>query len=131
MVHPYQSWDTAQLTAYLKQKGIETKDSAGANKDYLVTQVGNTWYEGEDKAQQAWGSVKDWILDTWTESQLKAFCDHNGIPVPQPRQRDTILQKARTSYDTVAQKLGDAASAAYPGDWLYETWTGMSILNCS
>ncbi len=89
-----------------------------------MTQVGNSWYEGEDKAQQAWGNVKDWILDTWTESQLKAFCDHNGVPVPQPRKRDTILQKARSSYDAVAQKLGDTAAAAYPGDWLYETWTG-------
>lgn len=60
-------------------------------------------------------------MDTWTESQLKAFCDHHGIPVPQPRKRDTVLSKARASYDTVAQKLGETVS--YPGNWLYETWT--------
>lgn len=41
--------------------------------------------------------------------------------VPQPRQRDTLLQKARSSYETVAQKAGEATS--YPGNWLYETWS--------
>lgn len=109
------------MTTYLQQKGVDVKDSANANKDSLVSQVANTWYETEDKAQDAYSSVKDWILDTWTESQLKAFCDHHGIPVPQPRKRDTILTKARSSYDTIAQKVGEAA--AYPGDWLYATWT--------
>lgn len=44
------------------------------------------------------------------------------IVVPQPRQRDTILSKARSSYETVAQKAGE--TAAYPGNWLYETWSG-------
>lgn len=41
--------------------------------------------------------------------------------VPQPRKRDTVLSKARSSYDTIAQKVGEAS--AYPGNWLYETWT--------
>jgi len=87
----------------------------------LVNQVQDTWYESEDKAQTAWSSVKDWILDTWTESQLKSFCDHHGIPVPQPRKRDTLLQNARTAYETAAKKAGE--TAAYPGNWLYETWS--------
>ena len=85
---PYNSWDSDQLQAYLKQKGLETKDSASASKDSLVVQVKGSWYETEDKAQTAWSSVKDWILDTWTESQLKAFADKHGIPgklrVPHP-----------------------------------------------
>lgn len=118
---PYKNWDAAQLSEYLKQKGIETKDSAGATKDSLLSQVQSTWYESEDKAQGAWASVKDWILDTWTDSQLKSFCDYHGIPVPQPRQRDTLLQKARSAYQTAAEKAGE--TVAYPGNWLYETWT--------
>jgi Putative nuclear envelope organisation protein len=59
--------------------------------------------------------------DISIESQLKAFCDKHDIPVPQPRKRDTILQKARSNYDTVAKKIGETAS--YPGNWLYETWS--------
>ncbi|KAK2066958.1 hypothetical protein P8C59_000736 [Phyllachora maydis] len=118
---PYQSWDSDRLSAYLKKKGVETKESAESSKDSLVSQVKNSWYETEDKAQDAWTSIKDWIFDSWTESQLKAFCDHHNIPVPQPRKRDTLLQKVRQSYDTVAEKAGEAA--AYPGNWLYETWS--------
>lgn len=113
---PYKNWDTPQLTTYLQQKGIDVKDAATSNKDSLVEQVKGAWYETDDKAQAAYSSVKDWILDSWTESQLKAFCDHHGVPVPQPRKRDTVLSKARASYDTVAQKLGETAS--YPGNWV-------------
>jgi hypothetical protein len=121
VVAPYNSWDTAELSAFLQAKGKQAEAEAEATKDSLVSQVRTNWYETEENAHTAWASVRDWILDTWTESQLKAFCDKRGIPVPQPRQRDTILQKARSSYDSVAKQLGQ--TAAYPGDWLYETWS--------
>lgn len=123
VVEPYRSWDTAKLSSYLKQKGVETKDSAEETRDSLISRVKSAWYESEDKAQDAYVNVKDWILDTWTDSQLKAFCDRHGIPVPQPRKRDTLLQKARENYQAIAEKVGEAA--AYPGNCLYETWTGM------
>jgi hypothetical protein len=120
-ISPFQDWDADELGAWLKAKGIETQAQASDSKDSLVTQVRSTWYETEDKTQQAWTNINDWILDTWTDSQLKAFCDKHGIPVPQPRKRDTLLQQARANYETVAQKAGEVAS--YPGNWLYETWT--------
>ncbi|KAK1755886.1 hypothetical protein QBC47DRAFT_446347 [Echria macrotheca] len=137
VVTPYKEWDTAKLNEYLKLKGIQTKDSAAASKDSLISQVQSVWYEPEDKAQSAWANVRDWILDTWTDSQLKAFCDRNGIPggwrnsnfrptqltelVPQPRKRDTLLEKARLAYEKAAEKAGE--TVAYPGNWLYETWS--------
>ncbi|KAI1101352.1 hypothetical protein F4804DRAFT_316116 [Jackrogersella minutella] len=120
-VSPYKNWDTDKLTSYLQSKGVETKDSAKSTKDGLVSQVANAWYETEDKAQTAWSDVHEWILDTWTESSLKAFAEKHGIPVPQPRARDTLLQKVRSNYETVAKKAGETAS--YPGDWLYSTWS--------
>ncbi|KAF4782273.1 hypothetical protein HER10_EVM0010032 [Colletotrichum scovillei] len=121
VVSPYNSWDTDRLQSYLKAKGLETEGAAKANKESLVAQVQGSWYETSDQAQNAYLSVKDWILDSWTDSQLKAFADKHGIPVPQPRNRDSILQKARANYETIAQKAGETAS--YPGNWLYETWS--------
>jgi hypothetical protein len=79
-VAPYRNWDTEKLNHYLKQKGVESKDGAAATKDSLIDQVKGLWYESEDKAQNAWVNTKDWILDSWTDSQLKAFCDKHGIP---------------------------------------------------
>lgn len=77
---PYNSWDAKQLASYLKLKGIETKNNAEEDKNKLVAQVQNVWTETEDKAQNAFVDVKDWILNSWTDSQLKSFCDHHGIP---------------------------------------------------
>jgi len=117
---PYNDWNVDQLNAYLKQKGVETKDAANANKDTLVSQVKGAWYETEDKSENAWTSIKDWIFDSWTDSQLKAFADKHGIPVPQPRKRDTYLAALRNNYESVAEKAGE--TAAYPGNWFYSTW---------
>ncbi|KAI2609496.1 uncharacterized protein GGS25DRAFT_520297 [Hypoxylon fragiforme] len=120
-VSPYKNWDADQLSSYLKSKGVETKESAKSNKDALVSQMSSAWYETEDKAQTAWTNVQSWILDTWTDSSLKGFADKHGIPVPQPRTRDTLLQKIRANYETIAKKAGETAE--YPGDWLYESWS--------
>ncbi|KAJ2902679.1 hypothetical protein MKZ38_000264 [Zalerion maritima] len=124
-VKPYEEWDPEQLNAYLTLKGMEVKENAETSKDSLIAQVKDSWYESEDHAQEAWTSVKDWILDTWTESQLKEFADKNGIPVPQPRQRDTLLQQARQNYEAIAKRAGDSAS--YPGNWLYESWSDSDL----
>jgi putative stress-responsive envelope protein len=31
-------------------------------------------------AQAAYATLTNMIIDTWSESQLKEFCDKNGIP---------------------------------------------------
>jgi hypothetical protein len=31
-------------------------------------------------AQEAYASVTDKLIDSWSESQLKDFCDKNSIP---------------------------------------------------
>lgn len=79
-VAPYKTWDADALQAYLHLKGVEAKRDTVKNKDALVSQVAGVWYETEDKAQNAWSNVKDWILDTWTESKLKEFADKHDIP---------------------------------------------------
>ena len=61
------------------------------------------------------------MSDSWSDSQLKAFLDRHGIPAPQPRKRDLLIQTARKNYEAAAKKAGE--TAAYPGNWLYEQWT--------
>jgi len=125
VVSPYHDWDAEKLQTFLQSKGQEVGQDTKASKDTLIDRVKAAWYETEDNAQQAWTNVKEWIFDTWSDSQLKAFCDKHDIPVPQPRPRDVTLEKIRSHYDTVARKAGE--TAAYPGDWLYETWSGMCL----
>lgn len=80
IVQPYNSWDTARLSSYLRERGEDVQTAVDDSKDNLLSQVKTNWYESEEAAQQAWSNAKDWILDTWSESQLKAFCDKHGIP---------------------------------------------------
>ncbi|ERT01433.1 MSC1 protein [Sporothrix schenckii 1099-18] len=127
VVTPYSSWDTNQLASYLKLKGIETKNNAETDKNKLISQVQSVWTETEDKAQNAYVDVKDWILDSWSDSQLKSFCDHYKIPVPQPRERDVLLRNARQNLDSIAQKSHQ--TFGYPGNWLYDTWTESDLKN--
>lgn len=65
IVSPYSDWDTTQLKAYLNERSQEAANTAGANKESLVESVKNYWYETEDKAEDAFSSVKDWIFDRY------------------------------------------------------------------
>lgn len=65
------------------------------------------------------------MSSSWTESSLKSFLDHHGIPAPQPRTRDSLLTTARQNYDSIAKKAGEYS--AYPGDWLYSSWSDSDL----
>ena len=121
-------------------KGQQAKKGTEKKKDSLIAQVKSYWFDTEDSVSNSYANIRDWIFDryevtakslnlavrwltacSWTDSQLKAFCDRHNIPVPQPRTRDNLLKSARENYQTVANKLGEATS--YPGNWLYESWS--------
>jgi hypothetical protein len=61
------------------------------------------------------------MMYSWSDSQLLAFADRHNIPVPHPPKRDTLLQKVKSNYESIAKRIGE--TAAYPGEWLYETWS--------
>lgn len=65
VVSPYSDWDTTQLKAYLAERSQEASNAAGASKDSLLDTVKNYWYETEDKAEEAFSNVKDWIFDRY------------------------------------------------------------------
>ena len=141
VVTPYNSWDAQSLQNYLTAKGYQAKKGTEKDAKSLAEQVKVYLTETDDSAGQAYGSVKDWIFDSyvltyvisghslttlrWSDSQLKAFADKNGIPVPQPRQRDSLIKAVRENYQSAANKLGE--TAAYPGDWLYASWSDSDI----
>ncbi|KAF8542480.1 hypothetical protein BDD12DRAFT_916238 [Trichophaea hybrida] len=121
IVDSYKNWDAPQLQSYLTDTGKELDKKRKNDKNWLVRQVKSGWHETEKTAETAFESMKDWVFDSWSESQLKAFLDRHGIPNPTPRTRDTLLASARNNYQNVANKLGE--TSAYPGNWLYESWS--------
>ncbi|KAA8905048.1 hypothetical protein FN846DRAFT_11512 [Sphaerosporella brunnea] len=121
VVDSYKNWDAPQLQSYLSEAGRELDKKQKQDKNWLLQQVKDVWHETEKTAENAWEGVKDWIFDSWSESQLKAFLDRHGIPNPSPRTRDSLLATVRENYHNVAEKLGE--TYAYPGNWLYESWS--------
>ncbi|KAF1842148.1 uncharacterized protein K460DRAFT_370144 [Cucurbitaria berberidis CBS 394.84] len=121
VVTPYTSWDAQTLTNYLALKGQQAKKGTEKDTKSLAEQVKVYWTETEDSTNQAYSNVKEWIFDSWSDSQLKAFADKHGIPVPQPRQRDSLLKAVRENYQSAAEKAKETAN--YPGDWLYASWS--------
>lgn len=125
MVTPYHEWEPAQIKAYLNTKGSKISDSTADNKNSLLKSIKSTWTETTDTANSAYSDVREWIFDSWSDSQLKAFADKHGIPVPQPRKRETLLASIRKNYQSTAKKINEYA--AYPGDWLYSTWSDSEL----
>ena len=64
VVAPYNSWDINQLQKYVSLKGEEVKKGTEKNKDQLVAQVKASWTDTEDKVDEAYSSVRDWIFDS-------------------------------------------------------------------
>ena len=54
----------------------------------------------------------DWIFATWSESDLKAWCDERGIPVPQPSSRDKLIASVRRNSRIASNNLASWSSAA-------------------
>jgi hypothetical protein len=123
----YNKWHETELERWLSDHDIpyptpaDRKDLENLVKTNWQAQIVDPLASAGDKTTDSYESVKDWIFDSWTESQLKSFLDHHNLPAPQPRARDTYLTSARQSYDSVAKTLGEYS--AYPGDWLYSQWS--------
>jgi Putative nuclear envelope organisation protein len=130
----YETWDDNRLRTWLEARAVEF--DAGAKKDALIDQVKSNWYGAKADTESAWETVKDWVFDSyaplcfgincrWSDSHLKAFLDKHGIPCPQPKTRDTLLAKARESYESIRKSAGDTAAA--PGNWLFEEWSDSDL----
>ncbi|PKY08171.1 putative stress response protein [Aspergillus campestris IBT 28561] len=127
----YNRWHETELERWLSDHDIP--HPSPANRRDLESLVKTNW---EDKVQKPLTqvtdhtadqihSVRDWIFDSWTDSQIKSFLDRHGVPCPQPRKRDVLLKTARENYEGIGKKLGEATY--YPGNWLYEHWSDSDL----
>ncbi|KAL4754068.1 hypothetical protein BDW72DRAFT_158102 [Aspergillus terricola var. indicus] len=127
----YNKWHETELERWLADHDIpypspaDRKELENAVKANWDLKVQKPLGQLSDHSGDRWEHTKEWIFDTWTDSQIKAFLDRHGIPSPQPRRRDTLLKTARENYEAIAKKLGEAAY--YPGNWLYDQWSDSDL----
>jgi hypothetical protein len=112
---PYEQWSESQLRSWLVESGREAADLAASTKDDLVNLVTGSY------ADNSHSSLANWILDSWTDSQLKSFLDYHNIPNPTPRNRDSLLQSARSAYSNMVS----TGSSVY--DSIFGSWTDSDL----
>ncbi|KAJ5290412.1 uncharacterized protein N7443_010665 [Penicillium atrosanguineum] len=123
----YNKWHETELERWLSDHDIpypspaDRRDLENLVKSNWDSRVQKPLGQASDTISDELHQAREWVFDTWSDSQLKAFLDRHGIPAPQPRKRDVLIKTARENYESVANKVGETAS--YPGNWLYEQWT--------
>ena len=122
----YGSWSESELKEFLDERGIpvpqpSTRDkliaSVRRNSRLASLNMENTAASASASANAAKESLSDALFDSWSDSDIKAWADKNGIKVPQGSKRNELLalaRKHRSSLygDTVASSASSAFGAA-------------------
>jgi hypothetical protein len=122
----YESWSESDFKNWLDTHGYPAPQPS--SRDKLIAAVRRNsrlaYLKRRDQAasatasaQAAYATLTDMIIDAWGESQLKEFCDKNGIAVPQGSKVNelrALVRKHRAEIlgDNVAGKASKAFGAA-------------------
>jgi len=91
----FDTWSTEQLQEFLGKKAKGTRDDliASAKKQYASasSKGGAAWSSLTSQGAKATG----YLFDQWSDSDLKAFLDSYGVPVPQGSKRNELIAAAR------------------------------------
>lgn len=91
----FDTWSTDQLKEYLGAKAKGTRDEliAEARRQYASASAkgGDVWKSASAQGAKATG----YLFEQWSDSDLKAFLDSYGVPVPQGSKRNELIAAAR------------------------------------
>ena len=77
-----------------------------------------------------------WLYESWTESDLKAWLDERGIPVPQPSTRDKLIASVRRNSRQASLSMKESAASASASansaqesltDAVFDAWSDSKI----
>lgn len=64
-------------------------------------------------------------MNRWPPSAVEKFLERHNVAKPTPATRQSYLNAAKENYNSIVTKLGE--TAAYPGNWLYESWSDADL----
>ncbi len=123
----YAAWSESDLKNWLDTHGIPapqptTRDkliaSVRRNSRLATLKAQSTGATASASAQAAAASISDAVLDSWDDSQIKAWADKNGIKVPHGSKRAELVaiarkHRAQLTGDTASDKAKATAASAY------------------
>ena len=81
---------------------------ASLNAQHAAKQAASSVSASADAAKE---TLSDKLLDSWSDSQIKEWCDRNGIKIPQGSTRNELVAIARKNSAKLASATDQAASS--------------------
>ncbi|EWC46949.1 hypothetical protein DRE_03711 [Drechslerella stenobrocha 248] len=103
----FDTWSESDLKRWLDEHGYHVYQ--GSKRNELISAVRRNSRQTSLKANDIRNNVAQHVFNSWSDSELKEWCDKNGIQVPQNGKRDEIISIARHN---VASLTGDTFSAS-------------------
>lgn len=111
--YSFDDYSPTQLKDYLMAHGDakarKVAQKSGATRDDLVRAAGSALSSASSAGGSSYASVTSYLsqqtaaarantFDTWSESELKAYLDSYGVPVPQASTLDSLRAQARKQH---------------------------------
>lgn len=107
------SWSESQLKAFLDAYGIPAPHPH--RRETLLRAVRENYEAIAKKLGETVSYPGNWVYEQWSESDLKAWLEERGWPVPEPTTRDRLIGSVRRNSRLAtlqAQRLAASASSS-------------------
>lgn len=128
------SWTESQIKAWLDYHKIP--NPSPRTRDSLLHTARANYAKAAEKAGETAAYPGNWLYSQWSDSDLKAWLDERGVPVPQPGNRDkliaTLRRNSKIAADKASQQYASASKSAAGAaqslsDQLLESWSDSQI----
>ncbi|KAK4619440.1 Stress response protein ish1 [Fulvia fulva] len=130
----FDTWTESQLKQFLDKHNIPNPNPR--TRDSLVSTARSNYHKVAEKAGETAAYPGNWLYDSWSDSDLKAWLDERGVPVPQPSTRDKLIaslrRNSKIASDRAKEQYASAAKSAESAqqslsDQLLESWSDSEI----
>ena len=104
------SWTESQLKSFLDYHGVPNPQPR--TRDSLLSTARSNYQSVANKAGETAAYPGAWLYAQWSDSDLKAWCDERGIPVPQTGNRDSLIATIRRHSYVAAQEANRRYNSA-------------------
>lgn len=128
------SWSESQLKAFLDAHGIPPPQPS--RREVLLGAARENYEAIAKKLGETAAYPGNWLYEQWSESDLKAWLEEHGWPVPEPTDRDRLIASVRRNSRLAslrAQSLASSASASAQAaqdtlsDALFHAWSDSEL----
>lgn len=128
------SWSTSQLKAFCDRHSIPVPQPT--QRDVLIKQARENYQSAANAVSETAAYPGNWLWENWSDSDLKAWLDERGIPVPQGGKRDKLVATVRRNSRVASlnarkslEKVSSSAAAAKESlsDEVFSAWSDSQI----